>query len=842
MTQKPLNTPQTFAKLSTPTFDQPASPSHRARSSSLMRVVSHHNAPLSNGGRASPTIRRSMSISDGQQRSTFYHHDPSSEISQATSSTPTLAQVSETNWANRIEDFDMKHPIGYGSSAVVYEAVYKPLNKRVAIKILDLDMFERNQIDELRRETALMALSKHPNVLRVYGSFVSGSKLYIVTPYLSAGSCLDIMKTSFPDGFEETTIATILKQALEGLAYIHKNGHIHRDVKCGNLLMDEQGTVMLADFGVSSSLSENGDKRKTFVGTPCWMAPEVMEQSTSGYDYKADIWSFGITCIELATGHAPFAKYPPLKVLMMTINKDPPTLNRDTTRHKYSKGFKEMIDSCLQKDPTKRPSAEKLLQHPFFKQAKKKDHLIKAVLAHVSPLEQRPHKKMPLKQISFQTTEQWDFDTQSDSEGAQSDKSQLSVDAPPPARKHITFGDVVIRDPVPRASHGPVVESPPYSPQTTISSQTPKKSRFVVDDGREDSSSSAASVPTAVGPTPSLITTPILSSTPSGSDAAYPGTGSDVGSPTTIESPSVGLGIMAHQTPQEGEVRKGRFSVNQTPRSMSEDSNDAPHKSTSPPPQEKSTPQVRFETFPISRESSHSSVLSLSRESLNGKVSRFSVEKEQGKDSASLPHPQIETSVPQPIPPECRKKGRFELTGGQSAPLTPIETSRIDREVCGDSSQSSLIGSPSTSPCNSLLRGQSTLLDAAKADLMKARMEELLRYTETQRVLLHDAIQTLNSTPSHPALPSLPTSYPPSTPTSILVSRSRASSDTRKSANNDPLELSEFQNNKSSSLSHEISSTVEHLQHLLLISNKEKEKLTKENDALRKEIERLRQK
>lgn len=119
-----------------------------------------------------------------------------------------------------------------------------------------------------------MALSKHPNVLRVYGSFVNGSKLYIVTPYLSGGSCLDIMKTSFVDGFDEISIATILKQALEGLIYLHKNGHIHRDVKAGNLLMDDDGSVLLADFGVSSSLVENGENglRKTFVGTvsyPC---------------------------------------------------------------------------------------------------------------------------------------------------------------------------------------------------------------------------------------------------------------------------------------------------------------------------------------------------------------------------------------------------------------------------------------------------------------------------------------------------------------------------------------------------------------------------------------------
>jgi serine/threonine protein kinase len=218
-----------------------------------------------------------------------------------------------------------------------------------------------------------MALSKHPNVLRVYGSFVNGSKLYIVTPYLAAGSCLDIMKSSFPDGFDEISIATILRQALEGLIYLHKNGHIHRDVKAGNLLMDQQGTVLLADFGVSSSLAENGDVRKTFVGTPCWMAPEVMEQA--GYDYKADIWSFGITSLELATGHAPFAKFPPMKVLMMTLSNAPPTLDREGGKHKYSKYFKDMIDLCLQKEPNKRPSADKLLLHPFFKQAKKRDFL-----------------------------------------------------------------------------------------------------------------------------------------------------------------------------------------------------------------------------------------------------------------------------------------------------------------------------------------------------------------------------------------------------------------------------------------------------------------------------------
>ncbi|KAI8977630.1 kinase-like domain-containing protein, partial [Mycotypha africana] len=286
--------------------------------------------------------------------------------------------------------------LGYGSSAVVYSAVHIEHKKRVAVKIIDLDKFERNQIDSLRRETALMALSKHPHVLPVYGSFVHGSKLHIVTPYMavgnsyiSIGSCLDLLKLYYREGFDEVTIAAILKQALEGLTYLHKNGHIHRDVKAGNLLMDEDGLVMLADFGVSSSLMESGEKgvRKTFVGTPCWMAPEVMEQAN--YDYKADIWSFGITAIELATGQAPFAKYPPLKVLMLTLMNEPPALEDLTPQNKFSKVFKEMIASCLQKDPAERPSAEKLLLHPFFKQVKKPDWLAKNLIVNIPPIENR---------------------------------------------------------------------------------------------------------------------------------------------------------------------------------------------------------------------------------------------------------------------------------------------------------------------------------------------------------------------------------------------------------------------------------------------------------------------
>ncbi|RCH78235.1 hypothetical protein CU098_000632, partial [Rhizopus stolonifer] len=309
------------------------------------------------------------------------------------------------------------------------------------------------------------------------------------------------MKTRFPEGLEELGIATILKQTLEALIYLHKNGHIHRDVKAGNLLMDDDGSVLLGDFGVSSSLMETGERgmRKTFVGTPCWMAPEVMEQAE--YDYKADIWSFGITAIELATGHAPFAKYPPLKVLMMTLSNDPPTLERETGTHKYSKTFKEMVATCLIKDPHKRPTAEKLLAHPFFKQAKRKEYLVKTILADLPALEQRPRKKIPQRQTSItRLDESWDFDDAGDSDDDDDSQSQGIAEAkqqPNPSKRHISFGEAVVRSN--SSSLHPTEQSNNHTNNIPMAQ---KKSRFVIEEAAKDHTDTYNSSVTSSSPMP----------------------------------------------------------------------------------------------------------------------------------------------------------------------------------------------------------------------------------------------------------------------------------------------------------------------------------------------------
>ncbi|XP_018472241.1 serine/threonine-protein kinase BLUS1-like isoform X3 [Raphanus sativus] len=284
------------------------------------------------------------------------------------------------------KDYKLLEEVGYGASAVVHRAIYLPSQHVVAIKCLDLDRCNTN-LDDIRREAQTMSLIDHPNVIKSFCSFAVDHHLWVVMPFMAQGSCLHLMKAAYPDGFEESAICCMLKETLKALDYLHRQGHIHRDVKAGNILLDNTGEVKLGDFGVSACLFDSGDRqraRNTFVGTPCWMAPEVL-QPGSGYNSKADIWSFGITALELAHGHAPFSKYPPMKVLLMTIQNAPPGLDYDRDK-KFSKSFKEMVALCLVKDQTKRPTAEKLLKHSFFKNAKPPEICVKKLFVNLPPL------------------------------------------------------------------------------------------------------------------------------------------------------------------------------------------------------------------------------------------------------------------------------------------------------------------------------------------------------------------------------------------------------------------------------------------------------------------------
>ncbi|XP_053660977.1 mitogen-activated protein kinase kinase kinase kinase 5 [Anopheles marshallii] len=275
---------------------------------------------------------------------------------------PTPILSSAISRRNPEDEYELIHKIGSGTYGDVYKAKKLQSNDLAAIKVIKLEPGDDIQI--IQQEILMMRDCRHSNIISYYGSYMRHDKLWICMEYCGGGSLQDIYQVTGP--LTELQIAYMCRETLRGLSYLHSMGKIHRDIKGANILLTERGDVKLADFGVSAQITATINKRRSFIGTPYWMAPEVAAvERKGGYNHLCDIWACGITAIELAELQPPMFDLHPMRALFLMSKSGfkPPTLKE---KDRWSTNFHSFLKVALTKNPKKRPTAERLLQHAFF--------------------------------------------------------------------------------------------------------------------------------------------------------------------------------------------------------------------------------------------------------------------------------------------------------------------------------------------------------------------------------------------------------------------------------------------------------------------------------------------
>uniref|UniRef100_A0A8C5GZN6 non-specific serine/threonine protein kinase n=1 Tax=Gouania willdenowi TaxID=441366 RepID=A0A8C5GZN6_GOUWI len=254
--------------------------------------------------------------------------------------------------------------LGDGAFGKVYKAKNKETGALAAAKVIETKSEE--ELEDYMVEIDILAKCDHRYIVKLLDAFYHDNKLWIMIEFCPGGA-VDATMLELDRGLTESQIKVVCRQMLEALGYLHKMKIIHRDLKAGNILLMQDGDIKLADFGVSAKNTKTLQRRDSFIGTPYWMAPEVVMCETmkdAPYDYKADIWSLGITLIELAQIEPPHHELNPMRVLLKIAKSDPPTLEQP---HKWSQEFKDFLKKALDKNPESRPTASQLMEHPFVR-------------------------------------------------------------------------------------------------------------------------------------------------------------------------------------------------------------------------------------------------------------------------------------------------------------------------------------------------------------------------------------------------------------------------------------------------------------------------------------------
>ncbi|XP_033210319.1 serine/threonine-protein kinase 3 isoform X3 [Belonocnema kinseyi] len=296
------------------------------------------------------------------------------------SSKSELKKLSEESLTRQPEEvFDIICKLGEGSYGSVYKALHKESGQVLAIKQVPVD----TDLQEIIKEISIMQQCDSPYVVKYYGSYFKNTDLWIVMEYCGAGSVSDIMRLR-KKTLQEDEIATILSDTLKGLEYLHLRRKIHRDIKAGNILLNNEGHAKLADFGVAGQLTDTMAKRNTVIGTPFWMAPEVIQEI--GYDCVADIWSLGITALEMAEGKPPYGDIHPMRAIFMIPTKPPPSFREPD---QWSPEFIDFVSGCLVKNPEERATATELLNHEFIGSNAKQPSILSQMIADTHEIREK---------------------------------------------------------------------------------------------------------------------------------------------------------------------------------------------------------------------------------------------------------------------------------------------------------------------------------------------------------------------------------------------------------------------------------------------------------------------